>query len=125
MQEAATDLKDPHGRIVPIRMGWAAAPRWPAPAARKNSSTVWGDAVKVASRMESTGADGKIQVLRDVHACLKDAFVLEERGEIDVKGKGIMRTGSWWGGSPSPRYTSNRHKALRAFKAAAIRPAHP
>lgn len=116
MQEAAADPKDPHGRNVPIRMGWAAAPLWPASSARKKSSTVWGDAVNAASRMESTGADSKIQVSQDVHACLKDAFVLKERGEIDVKGKGIMRTGSWWGESPSPRYTSNMRKASQSLQ---------
>ena len=102
MQEAAADPKDPHGRDVPIRMGWAAAPWWPASSARKNSSTVWDDAVNVASRMESTGAEGKIQVSQEVHACLTDAFVLKERGEIDVKGKGIIRTWFMVGRKPLP-----------------------
>ena len=53
---------------------------------------VWGDAVNVASRMESTGVEGKIQVPQVVHGRLKDDFVLEERGEVAVKGKGVMRT---------------------------------
>ena len=82
--------------------GWAAAPRWAASSARKNPSTVWDDAVNVASRMESTGAEGKIQVSQDVHACLKDAFVLEEPGGIDVKGKGIIRTWFLVGRKPLP-----------------------
>jgi adenylate cyclase len=53
---------------------------------------VWGDAVNVASRMESTGVEGKIQVPEVVHDRLTDHFVLEERGEVVVKGKGVMRT---------------------------------
>ena len=42
--------------------------------------------------MESTDPEGRIQVPDDVYRRLKDQFVLEERGEVDVKGKGIMRT---------------------------------
>jgi adenylate cyclase len=53
---------------------------------------VWGDAVNVASRMESTDSVGRIQVPETVYDALKDDFVLQARGSIDVKGKGIMRT---------------------------------
>ena len=60
--------------------------------ARRFFYDVWGDAVNVASRMESTDPEGRIQVPDDVYRRLKDQFVLEERGEVDVKGKGIMRT---------------------------------
>jgi len=53
---------------------------------------VWGDAVNVASRMESTDSVGRIQVPEAMYARLKDEFVLQERGSIDIKGKGPMRT---------------------------------
>ncbi|NET55605.1 MAG: PAS domain-containing protein [Symploca sp. SIO2E6] len=53
---------------------------------------LWGDAVNVASRMESSGVPGKIQVTRETYERLQDKFVLEERGEIKVKGKGEMTT---------------------------------
>ena len=53
---------------------------------------LWGDAVNVAARMESHGEPGAIQVSEDSHARLKDTFVLEERGMVEVKGKGPMRT---------------------------------
>ena len=53
---------------------------------------VWGDAVNVASRMESTDSVGRIQVPESIYERLKDDFVLQPRGSIDVKGKGVMRT---------------------------------
>jgi adenylate cyclase len=59
---------------------------------RKFFYDVWGDAVNVASRMETTGDAGKIQVSQDVYERLRDEFVLEARGEIEIKGKGAMPT---------------------------------
>ncbi|WP_017305293.1 adenylate/guanylate cyclase domain-containing protein [Spirulina subsalsa] len=59
---------------------------------RKFSYDLWGDAVNVASRMESLGEPGKIQVTAVTYERLKDQFILEERGSIVVKGKGNMKT---------------------------------
>ena len=59
---------------------------------RKFFYDVWGDAVNLAARMETTGSAGKIQVSQDIYECLRDEFVLEARGEIEVKGKGKMPT---------------------------------
>jgi adenylate cyclase len=42
--------------------------------------------------MESTSAVGRIQVPQPVYQRLCDRFVFEERGDVDVKGKGVMRT---------------------------------
>ncbi|NEO25429.1 MAG: adenylate/guanylate cyclase, partial [Kamptonema sp. SIO4C4] len=53
---------------------------------------LWGDTVNVASRMESTGEPGKIQVTEAVYQVLKDDYILEARGTVDVKGKGEMNT---------------------------------
>ncbi len=53
---------------------------------------LWGDAVNVASRMESSGSPGRIQVTENTYEKLKDRYILEERGTIDVKGKGLMKT---------------------------------
>ena len=53
---------------------------------------VWGDSVNVASRMESSGEAGRIQVTAAVEARLRHRFELEPRGLIDVKGKGPMAT---------------------------------
>jgi adenylate cyclase len=93
MREAASDLRDPHGRDVPIRIGIASGPVVAGVVGtRKFFYDVWGDAVNVASRMESTGIAGKIQLAEEVYEHLKDDFVLEKRGIIDVKGKGQMPT---------------------------------
>ncbi len=59
---------------------------------RKFIYDLWGDTVNVASRMESTGVPGRIQVTGAVERRLRDRFVLTSRGEIDVKGKGPMET---------------------------------
>jgi class 3 adenylate cyclase/uncharacterized membrane protein YphA (DoxX/SURF4 family) len=53
---------------------------------------LWGDTVNTASRMESNGEPGKIHVTREVHDALNGAFAFEERGTIEVKGKGVMQT---------------------------------
>jgi adenylate cyclase len=53
---------------------------------------LWGDAVNIAYRMESTGEAGKIQVTQATYEQLKDKYCLEKRGNIEVKGKGEMTT---------------------------------
>jgi adenylate cyclase len=53
---------------------------------------LWGDAVNTASRMESHGIVGKIQVSEATYNLLSEKYDFETRGEIDVKGKGPMTT---------------------------------
>jgi len=53
---------------------------------------LWGDTVNTASRMESHGVPGRIHVTARTRARLADAFEMECRGEIQVKGKGPMTT---------------------------------
>jgi len=53
---------------------------------------IWGDAVNLASRMESTGVPGRIQVGPATHMLLKEQFVFEPRGRVSVKGKGEIET---------------------------------
>jgi PAS domain S-box-containing protein len=59
---------------------------------KKFTYDLWGDTVNVASRMESHGLVGKIQVSEATYNLLRDKFIFEERGEIEVKGKGKMTT---------------------------------
>ncbi|WP_170310462.1 adenylate/guanylate cyclase domain-containing protein [Mycolicibacterium sarraceniae] len=93
MAKAVRDLRDPNGQPVPLRMGMAAGPVVAGVVgARRFFYDVWGDAVNVASRMETTDLAGHIQVPQDLYERLRDRFVLEKRGDIEVKGKGIMRT---------------------------------
>ncbi|KCV70094.1 hypothetical protein H696_03556 [Fonticula alba] len=53
---------------------------------------VWGDTVNVASRMESTSHEGRVQVTRAVIEAAPSMFNFELRGNIQLKGKGRMRT---------------------------------
>ena len=53
---------------------------------------LWGDAVNVASRMESQGTSGRIQITRATRDLIEDEFVCEPRGTISIKGKGEMET---------------------------------
>jgi len=53
---------------------------------------LWGDAVNTASRMESHGAPGRIQITRATYELVQDEFVCEPRGTLEIKGKGAMET---------------------------------
>ena len=53
---------------------------------------LWGDTVNIASRMQSMGQSGTIQVTASTQARLKEFFILESRGSVEVKGKGSMQT---------------------------------
>ena len=57
---------------------------------------IFGDTVNIASRMESTGAVDKIQISEATFNILSatNEFIIEERGIVDVKGKGSLKT--WW-----------------------------
>ena len=59
---------------------------------RKFIYDLWGAAVNTASRMESHGVSGRIQVTESTRLRLGEPFILDKRGAIDVKGKGRMNT---------------------------------
>lgn len=61
-------------------------------ARKKISYNVWGDTVNTASRMESHGIPGQIQISDTTYELIKENFHCEPRGLIDVKGKGPMKT---------------------------------
>ncbi|MDA0251501.1 MAG: adenylate/guanylate cyclase domain-containing protein [Actinobacteria bacterium] len=113
MSRAVADLRDPRGNPVPLRMGIADGPVVAGVVgARKFFYDVWGDAVNVASRMESTGVVGRIQVPHNVFERLQRSFILEERGEVDVKGKGVMRTWYLFGRKPVAQPSDHAPAAL-------------
>lgn len=59
---------------------------------RKWTYDLWGDDVNIASRMESSCPEGRIQLSKNARRFLKPFFSLEKRGAISVKGKGEMKT---------------------------------
>ncbi len=90
---AIEDLNRERGWGLGVRVGLHSGPLVAGVIGKqKFSYDVWGDTVNTASRMESHGAPGKVQVSAATQAYLEGAFVLEGRGELEVKGKGPMRT---------------------------------
>lgn len=59
---------------------------------KKFAYDLWGDSVNTASRMESHGIPGKVHVTQATYDLLKEKYILTNRGEIDVKGKGLINT---------------------------------
>ncbi|HEY9887783.1 MAG TPA: adenylate/guanylate cyclase domain-containing protein, partial [Candidatus Obscuribacterales bacterium] len=63
---------------------------------------LWGDTVNIASRMETTGVAGRIQVTPDVYERLHHRYNFEARGTVFVKGRGQMES-YWLLGRKHPR----------------------
>jgi len=59
---------------------------------KKFSYDLWGDTVNTASRMESTGVEGKIQITQSVKDRIGNLFTCESRGNMEIKGKGTLET---------------------------------
>ena len=55
---------------------------------KKFTYDLWGDAVNLASRMESQGQSGVIQIARGTYELVKDTFQCEPKGTVQVKGAG-------------------------------------
>lgn len=105
MQAAIVDFNWPNGEPLNLRIGINTG--GPVVAAvigiKKFAYDVWGDAVNIASRMESQGAAGKIHVTAATYECLKEQYQFEKRETIIVKGKGEMQT-YWLAGKKAPSF---------------------
>ncbi|MEG9328279.1 adenylate/guanylate cyclase domain-containing protein [Salinimicrobium catena] len=58
---------------------------------KKFAYDIWGDAVNIASRMETTSENGKINISENTYQLIKEKFQCSFRGEIPVKHKGMMK----------------------------------
>jgi guanylate cyclase len=96
----ALDVRDfveryrtPDGRSLAVRIGLNSGPLVAGVIGRhKFVYDIWSDTVNTASRMESQGMAGRVQVSEATYALVKDDFVCEDRGAIDVRGRGPLTT---------------------------------
>jgi len=58
---------------------------------KKFSYDIWGDTVNTASRMESSGEIGKVNISETTYEFVKNEFNCEFRGEVEAKGKGMVK----------------------------------
>lgn len=93
MQTAIAHLQTKYGELLQIRIGINTGSVVAGVIGMKKFIyDLWGDAVNVASRMESSGIPGKIQVTEVTYQRLKNRYEFQKRGQVPVKGRGEMTT---------------------------------
>ncbi|NET61746.1 MAG: response regulator [Symploca sp. SIO2E6] len=93
MQQTIRQFQGSGGEMFQIRIGINTGPVVAGViGTQKFIYDLWGDTVNVASRMESQGKPGCIQLTATTYERLRDKYLLEERGVIEIKGKGNMTT---------------------------------
>jgi class 3 adenylate cyclase len=89
----AAHRRFPDGAPVRLRVGIGSGPVVAGVIGRRRFSyDLWGDTVNTASRMETTGVPGCVQVTQRTRDLLGERYRFQERGQIEVKGKGRMTT---------------------------------
>ncbi|MEM9220610.1 MAG: adenylate/guanylate cyclase domain-containing protein, partial [Cyanobacteria bacterium P01_F01_bin.150] len=93
MREYITKFRGPTGNQLELRIGINTGSVVAGViGTKKFIYDLWGDTVNVASRMESSGLAGQIQVAETTYRYLKARYVVQERGLVSIKGKGQMQT---------------------------------
>ena len=93
MRDEVARRSDPDGQPLAVRIGIDTGPVVAGViGTSKFSYDLWGDTVNMASRMESQGVAGCIQVTARTYERLKDGYRFERRGPIPIKGKGEIVT---------------------------------
>lgn len=107
MREEITRIGHQFDELLDLRIGLNTGPVVAGViGTKKFIYDLWGDTVNTASRMESHGAPGKIQVTEMTYQLLRDHYTLTAREPIYIKGKGLMQTyfltGRRWAASTLP-----------------------
>jgi class 3 adenylate cyclase len=93
MQQAVEVLSRERNLPLSLRIGLNTGPVTAGVIGRKKFAyDIWGNAVNTASRMEAQGVAGKIQVTEVTYERLRDRYTFTERGWVEIKGRGQMKT---------------------------------
>lgn len=85
------NYRSQHGYEIELRVGISSGEAVAGVIGKKRFVyDLWGDNVNTASRMESHGLPGRVQVTESTYRLISEHFELEERGSIDVKGMGSV-----------------------------------